>query len=68
MTESTRKYRDRLLAAAYVLVRTEKDGFDGSLAFLEAVDRIFEELEEGTTAGSDDDTRARFTHQPTQKG
>ncbi len=60
-----RKYRDRLLAAAYVLVRTERDGFDGSLAFLETADQIIEEIAQETTV---DDTRPRITYQLTRKG
>jgi len=39
-----RKYRDRLFAAAEELARTERDGFDGSLAFLETADKIIEEI------------------------
>ena len=60
-----RKYRDRLLAAAYVLARTERDGFDGSLQFLADADQIIEEIEQTTMS---EDTRPRFTHQPAQKG
>ncbi len=56
-----RKYRDRLLTAAEELARTERDGFDGSLAFLETADQIIEEIAQATTQ---DDTRPCFTHQP----
>ena len=60
-----RKYRDRLLAAAEELARTERDGFDGSLKFLETADQIIEEIEQATIV---DDTRPRITYQATQKG
>ena len=44
-TDAPRKFRDRLLEIAYALVRTEKDGFDGSLRFLETADQIIQEIE-----------------------
>ena len=60
-----RKYRDRLLDVAYVLVRTEQMGFDGSQQFLADADQIIEEIEQSTLS---DDTRPCVTYQPPQKG